>query len=214
MDITKIGDFIKTRRKELKLTQTHIADELGVSAQAVSKWERGENLPDVGFIPDLAKLLEVSIENILQAGQINNNTPTDDLESFANLSPNQKTELISKILNLEDYAITLDEILPYSGIPHKNAILAHIINRRDFEILEQITAYLDNNMKATALQALLTDGRFDIIEDIMPTFNRKHRDSIVNHIIKNPTREVADILENFVPFFDKNQIERLIGPQT
>jgi len=214
MDITKIGDFIKTRRKELKLTQTHIADELGVSAQAVSKWERGENLPDVGFIPDLAKLLEVSIENILQAGQVDKHSPTDDLEGFANLSPNQKTELISKILNLEDYAITLDEILPYSGIPHKNAILAHIINRRDFEILEQITAYLDNNMKATALQALLTDGRFDIIEDIMPTFNRKHRDAIVNHIIKNPTREVADILENFVPFFDKNQIERLIGPQT
>lgn len=211
MDIAKIGDFIKTRRKKLKLTQTHIADQLGVSAQAVSKWERGENLPDVGLIPDLAKLLDISIESILQAGQTGNDTTEDDLEGFAGLSPNQKTELIPKILSLEDYAIILDEILPYSGIPHKNTILAHIINRRDFEILEQITAYLDNNMKAQALQALLADSRFDIIEDIMPTFNRKHRDTIVNHIIENPSEEVADIIENFVPFFDKNQIERLLG---
>ena len=37
MDIQKIGDFIKSKRKDLKLTQTHIAEELGVTAQAVSK---------------------------------------------------------------------------------------------------------------------------------------------------------------------------------
>ncbi|MCL2855474.1 MAG: helix-turn-helix domain-containing protein [Defluviitaleaceae bacterium] len=208
MDVQKTGDFIKARRKELKLTQTHIADELGVSAQAVSKWERGENLPDVGFIPDLAKMLHTTIEEILSGGA---DEVQPDLNSFASLNPSQKTELIAKILVLEDYAITLDEILPYSGIPHKNAILGHIINRRDFEVLEQITTYLDNNMKLTILHALLNDTRYDIIEDIMPTFNRKHRDAIVDHIAANPTQEILDTLENFMPFFDKNQIERLLG---
>ncbi|MCL2235166.1 MAG: helix-turn-helix domain-containing protein [Defluviitaleaceae bacterium] len=213
MDIQKVGDFIKSKRKELKLTQTHIADELGVTAQAVSKWERGENMPDVGFIPDIAKMLKVSIEEILQGGGSADETEDiqPDLNSFAGLNPQQKSELIAKILTLEDYAISLDEILPYSGMDHKNAILAHIINRRDFELLEQITTYLDNNMKFTALGALLDDGRYDIIEDIMPIFNRKHRDVIVDFIITNPTEEIVEILENFIPFFDKNQIERLKG---
>ena len=41
MDKQKIGDFIRTKRKEKKLTQVELAEKLGVSDRAVSKWERG-----------------------------------------------------------------------------------------------------------------------------------------------------------------------------
>jgi hypothetical protein len=64
---------------------------------------------------------------------------------------------------------------------------------------------MSNDMKSAALHKLLSEGRLDVIEDIMPTFNRKHRDIIVEHFIGT----ISDELENFIPFFDKNQINRL-----
>ena len=46
MDQTKIGNFITLCRKDKKLTQEQLAEKLNVSVNAVSKWERGLNLPD------------------------------------------------------------------------------------------------------------------------------------------------------------------------
>lgn len=68
MDQVKIGQFILTSRKNKKLTQEKLAEKLGVSKNAVSKWERGLNLPDVSLMPELCSLLEISL-NELFAGE-------------------------------------------------------------------------------------------------------------------------------------------------
>ena len=57
MDQIKIGKFICIRRKEAKLTQSELAEKLGVSDRAVSKWENGNCMPDCGIIPELCKTL-------------------------------------------------------------------------------------------------------------------------------------------------------------
>ena len=49
MNQDKIGKFICESRKSVKLTQEQLAEKLGVSKNAVSKWERGLNLPDASF---------------------------------------------------------------------------------------------------------------------------------------------------------------------
>ncbi len=69
MNIEKVGAQIATLRKAKGLTQSELGERVGVSFQAVSKWERGETLPDVGVLPDLAKILETSIDNILLGGE-------------------------------------------------------------------------------------------------------------------------------------------------
>lgn len=68
MDMQKIGAFISERRKSMDYTQAELAGLLMISHQAVSKWERGESLPDVALLPDLAKLLDVSIDTLLNGG--------------------------------------------------------------------------------------------------------------------------------------------------
>lgn len=65
MNIEKVGEQIALLRKEKGLTQSELGERIGVSFQAVSKWERGETLPDVTLLPDLAKILETTIDNIL-----------------------------------------------------------------------------------------------------------------------------------------------------
>jgi transcriptional regulator with XRE-family HTH domain len=66
MDQNKVGLFIQERRKFLNMTQSDLSRTLHVSDQAVSKWERGLNYPDIELISSLADLLKVSVSEILQ----------------------------------------------------------------------------------------------------------------------------------------------------
>ena len=58
-----ISEKIKEYRKKNHLTQEEIGRLLGVSAQAISKWERKECYPDITFLPDIASLLCCSVND-------------------------------------------------------------------------------------------------------------------------------------------------------
>lgn len=65
MDYEKTGKLIQDMRKERELTQVTLADKLGVTDRAVSKWERGKSFPDVSMLRPLAEALEVSVSELL-----------------------------------------------------------------------------------------------------------------------------------------------------
>ena len=60
-----LGEKLYNKRKERGLTQEEVAEKLGVSPQAVSKWENGSSCPDIMLLPKIAKLFEVSIDELL-----------------------------------------------------------------------------------------------------------------------------------------------------
>lgn len=62
-----MGEIISTLRKEKGMTQKDIADKLGITDKAVSKWERDVAFPDTATIPKLAEILGVSVEELMQA---------------------------------------------------------------------------------------------------------------------------------------------------
>ena len=66
IDKEKSGRFIAERRKELGLTQKELAEKLFLSDKAVSKWERGLSLPDVGVLQPLSGVLEVTLTELLR----------------------------------------------------------------------------------------------------------------------------------------------------
>lgn len=61
----KINQIIRRRRKELSLTQTQVADYLGVSTPAVNKWEKGSTYPDIVLLPALARLLKIDLNTLM-----------------------------------------------------------------------------------------------------------------------------------------------------
>ena len=61
----KINEIIREKRKALSLTQEQIADFLGVSTPAVSKWEKGAAYPDITLLPALARLLKTDLNTLL-----------------------------------------------------------------------------------------------------------------------------------------------------
>lgn len=65
MEQKTIGKRIAELRRQKSMTQEFLAEKLGVSTQAVSKWENDLNCPDIGLLPDLAKLLGVSVDLLL-----------------------------------------------------------------------------------------------------------------------------------------------------
>ena len=59
------GALLRTLRREAGMTQAQAARQLGVSPQAVSKWEQGQGYPDVAVLPELARLFGVSLAGLL-----------------------------------------------------------------------------------------------------------------------------------------------------
>lgn len=64
-DTVQVGKKIAELRKSHNMTQFELADKLGISFQAVSNWERGNSMPDISKLPEIAELFSTSIDEIL-----------------------------------------------------------------------------------------------------------------------------------------------------
>ncbi len=62
-----LGNNISTRRKAKGMTQEELAENLGVSPQAVSKWENNLSCPDISLLPAIAKIFGMSVDELLGA---------------------------------------------------------------------------------------------------------------------------------------------------
>lgn len=69
LDLQAIGYQIQSLRKLKGFTQNTLGEKVGVSFQAVSKWERGETLPDISTFQLLAEVLDTTIDNIVNGGK-------------------------------------------------------------------------------------------------------------------------------------------------
>ena len=82
MNQIKIGKFIADCRKQVNLTQMQLAEKLGITDKAVSKWERGIAMPDTSIMLELCDILHISVNELLCGEKIsmeNNNQKNEEL---------------------------------------------------------------------------------------------------------------------------------------
>jgi len=123
LNLVKLGERIRGLREKRGLKQSDLAHALQISAQAVSKWERGENAPDIAILPDLCRLLDVSIDWILGARESERDTfPAtvfcSDLQGFAKKAASVPPRELALYANGVFHLIT-EAVLRHEGIPVK-----------------------------------------------------------------------------------------------
>lgn len=74
-----LGKTINELRKKNNMTQEELASKLGVSPQAVSKWENDLSCPDIALLPDLSKVFGISVDELL-SGEINSSAVADETD--------------------------------------------------------------------------------------------------------------------------------------
>ena len=92
LDQKKSGQFISDMRKEKGLTQKQLADEIGVSDKAISRWETGRGMPDTSIMPELCKKLDINVNELLSGEHL----------STENYSGKAEDNMVELIRNNED----------------------------------------------------------------------------------------------------------------
>ena len=123
MDLAKLGSRIRQLREKRQLRQADVASALRLSAQAVSKWERGENAPDIAILVQLARLLGVSVEWLLVGseavpGTFEATVFATSLHGFAVRAMQTTPAALASWANVIHYAVT-EAVLRADGIPIK-----------------------------------------------------------------------------------------------
>ena len=140
MNQEKIGKFIAKCRKDKNLTQEALAEKLGISINAVSKWERGISFPDVSLFKKLCSELDISIEELIN-GEKSRSTESKDKAIIASLTEKDKVEKKSKkkIIILSIFTLL---IITFSVI-YSNTLKINLINESN-DLYDRAIDYLRN----------------------------------------------------------------------
>lgn len=112
MNQVKIGKFIASKRKEQGLTQLQLAEKLGITDRAVSKWETGKSLPDASLMPELCKLLKITINDLL-CGEVVSVENYNEKAEKALLEMVKKEEMQNKKLMMYENVIGFSSTLSF-----------------------------------------------------------------------------------------------------
>ncbi len=93
MDKEKIGVFISVLRKERHMTQKELADELGLTDKAISKWERGLSYPDISMLEPIANFFDVSVMELLKG---------ERLDADATITMQEAQQMINESLSMSE----------------------------------------------------------------------------------------------------------------
>jgi len=80
MNQEKIGRFIAELRKEKNMTQKDLANKLGITDRAISKWENGRGMPDLSLLTSLCEVLEIKVNELLSGEKLDNKNYQEELE--------------------------------------------------------------------------------------------------------------------------------------
>lgn len=170
IDNMSVGKQLSLLRTGKGITQAELGERLGVSFQAVSKWERGETLPDVGILTELADVLETTVDNILRGGA-----------SMTNFRGKIKVEdIINGINSLKK----MGELLGKDNQLYRSAIEG--INKNlNTEIEDAFNdSYIFEAFVAEAVIGSVMQGKYVDATDIKRSFKHEHFKNVVRDCLK------------------------------
>ena len=191
MNQEKIGKFIAKLRKQKKLTQEQLAEKLGITKNAVSKWERGLGLMDLSLLKPLSHILEVSVTEILNGERFtkeeidskSEETLIDTLDySAKEIKKVKKNKFIIILLTIVITILSIVILDTIQAIVFKNS---PIISWR-IEDANDSDSYVD--------KGILIDTYYCVSDDVITVFQHLKIQIIIAHQNNNYKLQFSDLL--------------------
>jgi len=168
MDQKAVGRQIAILRNRKGLTQSELGDRVCVTFQAVSKWERGETLPDTAILLDLAEVLETTVDNILSGGK-------KTLGYKGRITVQDMKDGLLALRHMGE-CLGIDNILYRSAVGGINGRLNTSVEDA-FSNEDVLEAFI-----AEAIIQNLISGKYVDITDVKSSFQNPHfRDVVLSH---------------------------------
>lgn len=149
MDQEKIGRFIAKCRKEKNMTQEQLAENLGITDRAVSKWERAKSMPDLSLFKPLCNELGITINELMSGEKVDKSNYQNKLE-----------ENMVNVLN------DMDKKSKYIKKKYFTIFIATIITILLFIIVFVIYRYTKNKYQQPEIESIIVFGeKIDVIKN-------------------------------------------------
>lgn len=195
-DTNKVANNIRAARTKINMTQMNLADEMGVSYQAVSNWERGNSMPDISRLQELCNVLGISFEELVG-------------------ERSKQTEIVEKIMKDEETEVNLEEIVQVAPLikPNKieRAAKEAIDNNEEisFSTLIGLAPFMDEE---TLDKLAYKVSNIDIgkLCGLAPFLKRETLDGIVIKAMGEDKMDTKDVV-GLAPFLSKETLKKIAG---
>ena len=213
-----VGRKIAELRKNHNMTQLELADKMGISFQAVSNWERGNSMPDISKLPELAELFDVTVDCLLGEhsefiecavkGDIKgylgkNQVPLDEIRDIAPmLKPSQVDEIVESE-NVADFR-DIEDLLPFIGREVVNKIALKAAENREYRDLDILLPFVDKIIINDIARKMISEG--ENIEDIAPFVSKE----IISELAEvSYVKFGLERLDGIAPFIPQEQLIKI-----
>ena len=194
----KMANNIKNARTKLNMTQMNLADEMGVSYQAVSNWERGNSMPDISKLPDLCKILHISFEEL--SGQ-----------------KNTKTDIVERLMQNKGEEVTLEDLVQVQEVVKPEEIKSKVNEnikqgtKISFHILMNLAPFVDTEtLNEMVINLEDEEWNFEKLCAIAP-FLEEVMDNIVEECMQRGNVNISlDELAAIAPFISESILKDLL----
>ena len=194
-DTNKVANNIKNARMKMNMTQMNLADEIGVSYQAVSNWERGNSMPDISKLPELCKILNISFEELVG-------------ERTA------ETVVAEKMMQDENADVSLEEMAQVGQLvkPDKIEIKVNDTIKKggkiSYSALLGLAPFMDRETLGKMAEEI-AEVDLSKLCAIAPFVEKKTLDKIAEECVRNGKESVGSIV-SIAPFLSKEAIQKIV----
>ena len=195
-------------RRAKDMTQMELAERLGISFQAVSSWERGNTMPDIAKLPEIADILEVSVDELLGGnskvadGIIEGDLPERVRSGEVSVSEVAEAIPVMKPSELDDFADKLSELCEPSELTLENSKKSP----RGISELEEIFPFLGDEVRQKLFARAVESGDINGLCELAPFVGRG---TVSRCAVELYHRVGIGRIEDLLPFIEPETLSQI-----
>ena len=219
-DMQKVGRIISDLRKKKNLSQMELANQMGISFQAVSNWERGTSMPDISKLPELSELFGVSIDEILgQESPLIHRAVSGETGEYVREHPEAAAELneVAPLLTarqigeavqeMHQSLAAMENLIPFLDRESQNALAEKAATEHRWDDVERLLPFLSRDLCDKISVQMQAEGDWHTISTLAPFLSgTRLRQLVLEQYEKSGTLQNV---EGFLPFLDGKTQETL-----